>query len=118
MNDVGRNTRELLLLPFSNLTDNQSLLSPVALGNRDLIHINIVLEPPFLLADRYFITAHHPLSHNPLLIKRPIFQPIASGPLACLPMLVLIPELHCDLQNPRQPIPPNISWKREKPCCR
>lgn len=78
----------------------------MALRNIDLIHIDTVLEPPLVLADRYFITAHHPLSHNPLLVKRPIFQPVASGPLASLPMLVLIPELHCDLQNPRQPIPP------------
>lgn len=69
--------------------------------NRHLINIDPIHKPPPLAVpispQNQVIPGHHPLPHLPLLIERPILQPVAPFPLPpILTILILVPELHSD----------------------
>lgn len=74
---------------------------PVPFINIDLININPIYKPPPLSIairpQKQVIPRHHPLPHLPVLVKRPILQPVASLPLIFIVViLILVPELHGD----------------------
>lgn len=71
------------------------------LVNMHLINIHSIRKPPTLpipiRSQNHIIPRHHPLPHLPLLIERPILQPITPlPPLGILSILVLVPELYGD----------------------
>lgn len=50
-----------------------------------------------VLSNHDIIPTHHPLLHFPILVKRPMLDPIASLPFHFIHgILILIPELHGD----------------------
>jgi hypothetical protein len=72
--------------------------SPMLLRDINSIDIDSILEPALFRQDLNIIPAHLPLSHATILCKRPVLEAITPLPLhAIMFVLVLIPELDCDL---------------------
>jgi hypothetical protein len=70
---------------------------PMRFGNLHRVYVDAFLEPSLGLADLDVVTTHLTLAHLAILGKSPIFETVASRPLACIGVLELIPKLHGNL---------------------
>ena len=67
------------------------------LRNVDNVDIDTFLAPPLILGDGDLIATHLPLPHPAVSSKGPVLEAIATFPQACIPVKVLVPELHSNL---------------------
>ncbi|KAK5635778.1 hypothetical protein RRF57_011490 [Xylaria bambusicola] len=59
------------------------------------ININPIHKPPLTTIKAYVVSAHHPLTHEPVISKRPVLKSVSPPPLA-IGVMPLVPELHGD----------------------
>ena len=74
---------------------------PMPFINMHLINIHPIYKPPPLTipisSQNQVIPRHHPFPHLPVLVERPVLQPVAPLPLPSIfSILILVPELHSD----------------------
>lgn len=82
------------------------------LPDLDSIDIHPVAKPPLLLGDSDIISTHLALSHESIVRKRPVLQPIGSPPLA-LVVIPLVPELDRDLDGTGAPLLVHVPRKSD-----
>lgn len=87
-------------------TKRSNITSPMLLGDLHHINIHALLEPPLVVSNLDVVAAHLPLSHPTVFREGPIFEAIASVPLACF-VMEFVPKLYSNLelsaQNIRDP---------------